>query len=690
MEKEYKAVPDAEELRYKGTSDKPDIKIFVSHRIDLDSATIDNPLYIPVRCGAVYDERKNVHMLGDDTGDNISEKRLSFCEFTVMYWAWKNIKADYYGLCHYRRYLSFLGEELPGPMLKQGFLDSMSHATLQKCGFLDEKNIRQQIAQTDAIVPPCYRLHEDWLGDYTVTSIKEGWLKYQRAFLTEEDFDTLLSLIKEKAPAYYTSAVEFLDGKEFYGFNCFVMRRDMFYQMCEFMFPIMFGFEDSLTTEHYSSTQKRAVGYLGEWLFSIFIYHHARKSDYQIEEHQLLTFQNTGKSRSLSPAFQYNNVPIVLTATDTNRALLGVQIRSILDNANEAYNYDFVILHRSYGDDKWDTYLKKAENRTLQDMVAGVENASLRFYDPKEELLDVEVREWDEPPKEELYYLAICPWVFNGYDKVIYLQDGLIANTDISQLYRMDLGDDFAAAPKNIYFQAMLNGYADGFKQRCEKKLRLRDLYDYVSTDVVLLNVEKVREHYSLEEVHSTIKKRKLENITTDGFNILMDRRIQFLSQAWNSSESWGPEYFRAMEYVPEETTKPPQPKEPYIFNIRGMSGQLLPQQSQTMKLFWRYARETPFYEELLLSLIPNWGPSIFDLQWRMGIFDTRSGARKLADNILPPGTKRRAVAKWFLPKGSLRWRFCKQIYYVFRPQYRSDDAAKDETEYDEDEFGGT
>ena len=107
MEKVWKPVPDVEELKYHGTPEKPDIKIFVSHRIDLDSETIDNPLYIPVRCGAVYDERENVTMLGDDTGDNISEKRNSFCELTVLYWAWKNVKADYYGLCHYRRYLSF-------------------------------------------------------------------------------------------------------------------------------------------------------------------------------------------------------------------------------------------------------------------------------------------------------------------------------------------------------------------------------------------------------------------------------------------------------------------------------------------------------------------------------------------------------------------------------------------------------
>ncbi len=108
MEKKaFKPVPDVECLKYHGTPEKPDIKIFVSHRIDLDSETIDNPLYIPVRCGAVYDERENVDMLGDDTGDNISEKRNSFCELTVLYWAWKNVKADYYGLCQDCRYLVF-------------------------------------------------------------------------------------------------------------------------------------------------------------------------------------------------------------------------------------------------------------------------------------------------------------------------------------------------------------------------------------------------------------------------------------------------------------------------------------------------------------------------------------------------------------------------------------------------------
>lgn len=82
-----------------------DIKIFVSRRIDTNSTLINNPLYFPVRCGAVFDNSGSPAYAGDNTGDNISDRRNSFCEFTVQYWAWKNVKADYYGLCHYRRYL---------------------------------------------------------------------------------------------------------------------------------------------------------------------------------------------------------------------------------------------------------------------------------------------------------------------------------------------------------------------------------------------------------------------------------------------------------------------------------------------------------------------------------------------------------------------------------------------------------
>lgn len=48
---------------------------------------------------------------------------------------------------------------------------------------------------------------------------------------------------------------------------------------------------------------------------------------------------------------------------------------------------------------------------------------------------------------------------------------------------------------------------------------------------------------------------------------------------------------------------------------------------------------------------------------------DSRSGARKLADKLLPKGSHRREFAKIILPKGSRRWNFCKKIYRIFRKE---------------------
>ena len=82
---------------------------------------------------------------------------------------------------------------------------------------------------------------------------------------------------------------------------------------------------------------------------------------------------------------------------------------------------------------------------------------------------------------------------------------------------------------------------------------------------------------------------------------------------------------------------------------------------------WWAVAKSGLYYEELLVRLI-NFKVQTFQSG---GAPDNRSGARRLADKILPSGSKRRSLMKKLVPKGSLRWRFCKQVYYIFRPKYR-------------------
>ena len=61
-------------------------------------------MYLPVQMGHAI--HPAIGYIGDDTGENISERNANFCELTGLYWAAHNIDSDYIGIVHYRRYFA--------------------------------------------------------------------------------------------------------------------------------------------------------------------------------------------------------------------------------------------------------------------------------------------------------------------------------------------------------------------------------------------------------------------------------------------------------------------------------------------------------------------------------------------------------------------------------------------------------
>ena len=64
----------------------------------------EDSVYMPIHVGR--EGKSDIGYTGDHTGDNISLKNANYCELTGLYWAWKNLDADYIGLVHYRRYFT--------------------------------------------------------------------------------------------------------------------------------------------------------------------------------------------------------------------------------------------------------------------------------------------------------------------------------------------------------------------------------------------------------------------------------------------------------------------------------------------------------------------------------------------------------------------------------------------------------
>lgn len=284
--------------------DRPDIKIFVSRRIDLDSIAIPNPLYVPVRCGAVFDKNVASPFLGDNTGDNISEKRMSFCEFTVQYWAWKNAQADYYGLCHYRRYLSFSEKTYQTEPHGLVLCPLLVPSAMKRYALLDVEAMREEIAQYDIIIPQGAPVSKMPLPHGKAKTVRELWEAHDGLFFEKKVIDRMFELIDAMAPEFSKSARTYFNGGVHRGYNCFIMHRELFDRLCRFQFPIMEEIERELDTADYTSEMLRTPAYIGEMLFGIFLQKVIEEEKWRVCEKQIVLFEETGTPKSKVAMFQ--------------------------------------------------------------------------------------------------------------------------------------------------------------------------------------------------------------------------------------------------------------------------------------------------------------------------------------------------------------------------------------------------
>lgn len=278
-------------------SSNSEIAIFVSHRTDLDSVCVNQPIYHHMKCGVALAGGESFPLAGDNTGDNISEKKATYSELTVQYWAWKNYTADYYGLCHYRRYLSFSDECFPRNDYNVILEDSLDEKTA-KIHELTEEKIRAQVQQYDVIVGECFDTTKITRAR-PQESVFNLWL-ISRKLVEPKTIYLTIDIIKELYPQYYDSAMEYLRSKYYRGYNCFVMRKDLFYALCQFQFDILYELEQRLDMTNYSGNMLRTPGYMGELLFGTYIWHLQKQGCYHIKENPIVFFDKTevsGKKR---------------------------------------------------------------------------------------------------------------------------------------------------------------------------------------------------------------------------------------------------------------------------------------------------------------------------------------------------------------------------------------------------------
>ncbi len=215
------------------------IKVIVAAHLESEMPT--DEMYLPLHVGA--QGKDPLPYVGDNTGDNISEKNPTFCELTGLYWAWKNLPDEYVGLVHYRRYFSL------APIRGKRSLDRV----------LTNEQAQKLLEGRDGILPaPRHYVIENLYSHYMHTCYIEP-------------LDVTGEIIAEKYPAYTPAFERLKERSNAHMFNMFILRRDHLDAYCTWLFDILFELEKRVDASQYTPFHARFFGRVSELLLDVWL-----------------------------------------------------------------------------------------------------------------------------------------------------------------------------------------------------------------------------------------------------------------------------------------------------------------------------------------------------------------------------------------------------------------------------------
>lgn len=200
----------------------------------------DDKIYLPVHVGS--EGKNDIGYQPDNVGDNISSKNPYYCELTGLYWAWKNLDADYIGLAHYRRHF-------------KGTNKSKNKFEM----ILKENELTSILKQNDIVLPKERKYY-----------IESVYSHYAHTHY-EKDLKTVRTILEEKHPNYVKSFDKRMKMNHAHMFNMFIMKRNYLDNYCSFLFEVLFSLESMINIDEYDAFQARLYGRISELLLDVWI-----------------------------------------------------------------------------------------------------------------------------------------------------------------------------------------------------------------------------------------------------------------------------------------------------------------------------------------------------------------------------------------------------------------------------------
>ena len=239
------------------------------------------------------------------------------------------------------------------------------------------------------------------------------------------------------------------------------------------------------------------------------------------------------------------------------------------------------------------------------------------------------------------YFRLLIPYVLEKYEKVIYLDSDVVVRDDISKLYDTDVEGYLLAAARDTHVIGSSSPRCPYRVNYYTDELGFEDVTQYFQGGVVVYNINEMNREFPDWELLKNASESTFRWLDQDLLNSKCKGKVKFVSNYWNVMT------FNNMQNVDENYLDGAihqdyfsAREDPGIIHYVGRSMPCFSPYGDMFNYFWEYARDTPYYENLLSTMMDL---KIGNFEHRIAIEENKG--IQLIDWMLPVGTMRRKIA---------------------------------------------
>ncbi|MBZ7937992.1 glycosyltransferase family 8 protein [Campylobacter molothri] len=274
-----------------------------------------------------------------------------------------------------------------------------------------------------------------------------------------------------------------------------------------------------------------------------------------------------------------------------------VCLQSLIKNTSVDKLYDVCVLY-SGNMEKYQINMLLEQNSNS--------NISIRFFniDPliSKNFQDIVFFNSLQHVSKATYYKFFIPGLFKHYQRVVYLDCDMLINTDISKLYDIEFQNYKILAVADVVVNLAHKRYQypweDSIIKSC-KECGIKNYERYFNAGVMVFNMQKVSILDTYKSFQKLTEFPKPFLVDQDILNTIFQDDVKIIDLKWN--------YEWTLDHVDRDYKNYfifEKPTEIYIYHF---ISRLKPWNSPhfpNANLWWHYARQTPFYEEMLFKNI--------------------------------------------------------------------------------------